>query len=446
MTTQTIRRALITGSAVAIAAVAFPAFAQESFLDVGEQEPITILINSSPWYAGFEEVVALYEEQTGNIVELDATPYNGVLEKARNAIRTGESPYDILNLDSGWTIEFYESDVLRPLGEIVEGYAMPEEVFTCGESYFWNEEANYRTAEGGTLMAVPPNCNVHVLVYRSDLVETPPATYDDLLAQCESIQSPPELYGFATRGERGNAIHYDFMPFLLSYGGNIVADPASGDYTVTINSPEALAALERFIEVQNGCGPDNIGAMGQGDVIQLMAAGNAAMVQTVIAAWANYTDPTKSAVVDTVAAAPLPEGPAGRGVAIGNWHFAVPRNIPDERAQAAMAFIQWFLTEEAQTAYAEAGGIPVRGDVIERLSQEPGYEWMAAYQTNLEAGSHPLGFSEGAAVEQVMGLRLNQALIGEMSPAAALNAAASEIEEIFAQNGRQTGSLDPLPE
>ena len=186
--------------------------------------------------------------------------------------------------------------------------------------------------------------------------------------------------------------------------------------------------------------------MGQGDVIQLMAAGSAAMVETVIAAWANYTDPTKSAVVDTVAAAPMPEGPAGRGVAIGNWHFAIPRNIPDERAQAAMAFFQWFLTKEAQTAYAEAGGIPVRTDVMDALSGEPEYAWMKAYRTNLDAGVQALGFAEGASVEQVMALRLNQALIGEMSPAAALNAAAKEIEAVFAQRGRKTGHLEPLPE
>lgn len=421
-----------------------PAAAQESFLDVGQQEPITVLINASPWYGGFEAIVDLYAAQTGNEVNVDVTPYNGVLEKARNAVRSPESPYDILNLDSGWTIEFYGSDVLRPLASIVDGYKLPDEVFTCGDSYFWNKEKGFRTREGGVLMAVPPNCNVHVLAYRSDLVQKPPATYDELLSQCKAVQKRPTLYGFATRGERGNGIHYDFMPFLLGYGGRIVADPANGDYKVTVNSPEALAALGRFIEVAKTCAPDNVAAMGQGDVIQLMAAGSAAMVQTVIAAWANYTDPNKSAVVDTVAAAPVPAGPAGRGDAIGNWHFAVPRNIPDERAQAAMAFMRWFLTKEAQMAYAEAGGIPVRRDVMQALQGQPKYAWMAAYQTTLEGGSQPLGYLEGAAVEQVMGLRLNQALIGTMSPAAALNAAAKDIEAIFAKGGRRTGRLDDL--
>ncbi len=442
MTTMT-RRAALAGAALLLAAVPVRA---ETFLDVGAQEPISILINASPWYGGFEAVVDLYVEQTGNEVEIDATPYNGVLEKARNAVRTAESPYDVLNLDQGWNIEFYEQDVLRPLDEVVPGYAMPPEVVTCGDSYFWNAEKNFRTSEGGRLMAIPPNCNTHVLVYRSDLVETVPATYDELLTTCEALQDKPKLYGFATRGERSQGISYDFTPFLLSYGARFVADAGNGDYTVVINSPEALAALEKFVAVQTTCAPDNVGALGQGDVIQLMAAGSAAMVETVIAAWANYTDPTKSAVVDTVAAAPMPEGPAGRGIPIGNWHFAIPRNIPDARAEAAMAFFQWFLTREAQVAYAEAGGIPVRTDVMDELSEQPEYAWMKAYRTNLDAGEQVLGFAEGASVEQVMALRLNQAVIGELSPAAALNAAAKEIEAVFVQRGRATGHLDPLPE
>jgi multiple sugar transport system substrate-binding protein len=437
----TARQALLL--CTALGGVAGPVSA-ESFLDVGKQAQITVLINSSPWYAGFEGVVALYEEQTGNVVEIDATPYGGVLEKARNAVRSPESPFDILNLDSGWTIEFYGSDVLRPLAEVAPGFTLPENVMTCGDSYFWNAEKDFRTSDGGTLMAVPPNCNVHVLVYRTDLVDTPPATYETLLAQCQSLQNRPELYGFVTRGERGNGIHYDFMPYLLSYGARIVAAPEAGDYQVVVNSPEARAALETFIAVQKTCAPDNVGALGQGDVIQLMAAGSAAMVQTVIAAWPNYVNPTKSAVIDKVAAAPMPEGPAGRVVAIGNWHFAIPRNIPDERAQAAMAFFQWFLTKEAQTAYAELGGIPVRSDVLETLSARPEFAWMTAYKTNLEAGYHPLGFAEGAAVEQVMGLRLNQALIGELTPAVALNTAAEEIARIFEGTGRRTGTLAPL--
>ena len=42
-----------------------------------------------------------------------------------------------------------------------------------------------------------------------------------------------------------------------------------------------------------------------------------------------------------------------------------------------------------------------------------------------------------------MSLQLSEALIGEVSPAAALNAAAAEIEAIFRSRGRKTGLLEP---
>ena len=77
--------ALAVGLALPLAVTV--AHAQPSFADVGKQPPITILINSSPWYAGFEKAVELYEKQTGNKVKLDVTPYGGMLEKARNAVR-----------------------------------------------------------------------------------------------------------------------------------------------------------------------------------------------------------------------------------------------------------------------------------------------------------------------------------------------------------------------
>jgi multiple sugar transport system substrate-binding protein len=435
---------------LASALLASTARAGASFLDVGKQPPITILINSSPWLGGFQAVAGLYEQQTGNKINLDVTPYPGMLEKARNGVRGTESPDDVLNLDTGWTIEFYEGGFLVPLDQVEPGYTMPPEVLTCGDSYFWNAAKRYREREGGVLMAIPPNCNTHVLVWRKDLFDkaglAEPKTIDDVLNACAKLQSP-RLYGFATRGEGANGIRFDWMPWMLGYGGHFVKDPANGDYTVTINSPESKAALDKFIEVMKRCAPPNAGTLGQADVIQLMAVGKAAMIEVVIAAWANLQDPNKSVVAGKVAAAVNP-APAGHtpGVIIGNWHFVIPKNIPLVRQKADVAFFKWFLTKEAQTAYAEAGGIPVRSDVLSELATQPKYAWMAAYNESMKLGRQELGYLEGPAVEQAIGLRLNQALIGEMSSGKALNEAAQEIRDIFGRSGRRTGMLPPLPE
>jgi multiple sugar transport system substrate-binding protein len=437
-------------SAAALALLSGTALAQGA--NVGKQPQITILINSSPWYAGFEKVVNLYEQQTGNKIKLDVTPFGGILEKARNAVRGGESPYDILNLDTQWTIEFYEGGFLTPLTDIDPSFTLPKEVFTYDQSGYWNAEKRWRTAEGGKLMAYSPNGNVHLFLYRSDLFKeaglNAPQTWEDVVAACGKLHNPPRAYGAVFRGEKGNSIRYDWMPFMLGSGATVAKDPAAGDFTVTINSPEGKKALDLMVEVAKRCGPPNMAALGQSDVIQLLATGRAAQGMVVAAAWPNFEDPSKSAVAGKLEAVPVPRPAAGRnGDAIGNWHFVVPKSVPEDRKKAVMAFSNWFLTQAAQKAYLEGGGIPVRSDVLtDDLAAQPKYRWVKAYLETQNFARQELGYAEGPQIEQVLGLRLNQALLGEMSSAAALNAAAKEIEEIFRKSGRKTGLLPPLPE
>jgi multiple sugar transport system substrate-binding protein len=234
---------------------------------------------------------------------------------------------------------------------------------------------------------------------------------------------------------------------MLAEGGSVVKDPAAGDYTVTINSPQTKAALDLYIDLLKKCGPQNYGSLGQGDVIQLLATGKAVQGDVVTAAFASFEDPSKSAVVGKLDTVPLPRGRAANGAVIGNWNAGIPKNLPDAQKKAALAFSRWFLTYDAQRAFAQSGGIPNRSDVFTSdLAKEPRLRWMPAYLETQKFATQELGFAEGAQVEQILGLRLNQALIGEMSSGKALNAAAKEIEELFRKNNRKTGSLPALPE
>ena len=84
--------------------------------------------------------------------------------------------------------------------------------------------------------------------------------------------------------------------------------------------------------------------------------------------------------------------------------------------KAAPAFARWFLSQSAQVAYGKAGGIPVRSDVLSSdLAKYPMNRWMPAYLEALKTAKQELGYQEGAQVEAVLGLKLNQALIGELN-------------------------------
>ncbi len=431
-----------------------PALAQDSFMDVGQQQPITILINASPWYNGFENVVELYQEQTGNVVNLEVTPFDGMLEKARSAVRSGgTSPLDLLNINSTWTVEFYKGGFLSPLNEIDPDFKVPPEVFSLDDAGCWDEAKEYRTCETGKLMGYAPNGNIQLFYYRSDAYEEKglkvPTTFDEVLANCKALHNPPDAYGYLQRGEKGDPIYYDWMAYMLAYGAKVEADPENGDYAVTINSPEAKQALDKYIEIGRTCGPENHGTLGQGDLIQLMQTGKGLQAHAVVAAFPNFDNPQKSAVVGKINAAMLPRAtPEGEpGVAIGSWVFAIPKNASEAGKKGAIAFSKWFLTAEAQYAYTEGGGIPVREDTFNSdLKEKPEFRWMAAYQEEIPFGRQLFGYAEGAAVQIALGLKLNQALIGELTSAQALNQAAAEIHAIFQRNGRKTGMLPPLPE
>jgi len=448
-----IRRTFTALAAVAaMLCAAAPALAQKAFADVGKQPPITVLLGSTPWYPAFEKVVGEYEQQTGNKVKLDVTPFAQILEKARNATRSGQSPYDLIMLDTQWTIEFYEGGFLVPLSDIDPAFVMPKEVLSFGDSGYWNAQKRWRTADGGKLMAYTVLGNVQLLYYRADLLKqagiAPPKTWDEVLAACTKLANPPGMYGFVARGEKGNGIRYDWQSVMLAEGATVVKDPAAGDYTVTINSPQGKNALDLYINLLKRCGPPNYGSLGQGDVIQLLSTGKAALGDVVTAAFASFEDPNKSAVVGKLETVPLPSGRGGaHGAVIGNWNAVIPKNTAEAQRKAALAFSRWFVTYDAQRAFAQAGGIPNRSDVFTSdLAKEPKLRWMPAYLETQKFARQELGYAEGAQVEQILGLRLNQALIGEMSSGKALNTAAKEIEELFRKNGRRTGALPPLPE
>jgi multiple sugar transport system substrate-binding protein len=153
-------------------------------------------------------------------------------------------------------------------------------------------------------------------------------------------------------------------------------------------------------------------------------------------------------VVGKLDVVPIPRAADGKhGAVIGNWNYAIPKAVNPARKKAALAFAKWMMSYDAQYAFAKAGGIPIRTDVLTSdLSRMPEYRWMPAYLETLKTAKQELGYAEGAQVEQILGLRLNQAVIGEMSSGKALNTAAQEIKDIFEKNKRKTGTIAALPE
>ncbi|HEX3348503.1 MAG TPA: extracellular solute-binding protein [Acetobacteraceae bacterium] len=437
------RRGVLAGAAVVVTAPGAARSAQVA--------PITIAINQSPWFDGFRKLVDTYVSETGNKVSMDVNSFEGLLQKSRDSVRAKDGAYDLLPLNGSFFVEFYYGGFMMPLQEIDASFKLDPNVFTFDDTVYFDPATRTMNAKTGKLMTVPINPNVPMLYYRTDLYEKAglkvPETFAELLANAKKLNDPPKIYGIVQRGARGSTdVSYDFFPYFLGFGADMFRDPKGGDFTVTVNSDKGRAALDYYLTLEHDAGHPNTGGLGQAQVIQNVVTGKAAHAIMVIAAWAQMDDKTKSLVPGKIGYAVPPHAPGFHpGLPIGHWLAGIPRNVPRERQAAALAFLNWFQSFDAQMKYTLAGAPPVRGDVLRtEVPNRPELRWMKPLADALPYGRVMWTVPEGGELTAVLDLRLNQAVTGELTAATALNTIAKEFEAIMQKGGYKTGRLPDL--
>jgi multiple sugar transport system substrate-binding protein len=433
------RQALIGMGAGALALGPRLGFAQAAL------PPINIIINQSPWLDSFRKTVELYQQQSGNKVTLDVVPFDGMLEKQRNSVRSSQGDCDLLILNSGWFVEMYFGGFVTPVTDIDPNFKLDPDLFTLGDTIYF-DASNRTMTPKGKLMSVPIQPNIPMLYYRGDLYKEKglkaPETFEDLFNNAKTFNDPPKMYGIVQRGARGaNTVSYDFYPYLFGMGGAVFKDQAAGDYTVVLNNDKGKAALDYYINLAKEAGHPKTASQDQAQVIQALVTGHSAHASLVIAAYSQMDDPNKSAVVDKIEWAPTPHSPGlPPGPALGHWLGGVAHNIPDDRKRAVVEFFRWFQTKDAQMANLAAGGIPLNASVYrEPVADERKNRWMKPLAAALPHAINPYAFPEAAEVVAVLELGLNRSIAGEITTADALNSMSDDIFKIMEKYKYKTG-------
>ena len=418
---------------------------------VPKAAPITMVINQSPWFNGFRQLIEQYQKETGNKIELDVNPYSGALDKIRNSLRAGSGTYDLLAIDSNWMVEFFDGGFLTPLADVDPGFKLDPQIITYGGSIYWNEKLHTFDPRGGKLMGMSINGNVDVLYYRKDLYDQKglkvPQTWDQALENASRLTDGSKVYGFVHRDDRDSALA-DFSNYLFSFGGDIFANAPAGDFTVVVNSPVAKSALEFYLRLGKAGGYPTPGSVSQGQMIQLMATGKAAQTICIVGAWSQLEDPDKSVVIGKFETALIPRGAGTNGKhasRAGHWIGAIARNVPRERQQAALHFLNWFQTLDHQLTYTRYGSVPVRLDIGQsELARDPKFRFLKAQAENSNVAKMYAVVPEAAQLNSLLALRINECIIGKATVVEALNRAALELAELMSRSGRKIGRLPDL--
>jgi trehalose/maltose transport system substrate-binding protein len=151
------------------------------------------------------------------------------LQLARR-LAAADASMDILGLDVTWEAEFAEAGWILPWTGTFKEQAENGTLKVPLETATWK----------GKLYAVPYNSNTQLLWYRSDLVKTPPTTWDQMISQAEALakQGKPHLIEIQGAQYEGTTVWFNTL--VASAGGSILTPDGT---KASLGAP-AVKALE----------------------------------------------------------------------------------------------------------------------------------------------------------------------------------------------------------
>jgi multiple sugar transport system substrate-binding protein len=163
-------------------------------------------------------------------VELLPTDASQQREQLVRRLGAKDSTVDIIGMDVIWTAEFANAGWLRPWAEPLKSQ-VTKDVF--------NSVIDTASFDG-KLYGAPFNSNTELLWYRTDLVKTPPTTWDEMISQAEGLGKDIQVQ--ANRYE-GFTVWVNAM--IESAGTQILSGPETVDLEQG-PTEEALALIGRL--------------------------------------------------------------------------------------------------------------------------------------------------------------------------------------------------------
>lgn len=281
----------------------------------------------------FRTIVEECAEELDIRVNYEYIPFDQAQATYRTAAQADNAP-DVLRTEVAWGPEFAALGYTLDLTDFVSD----EERASYLEAPF-----NYNTW-GGRIWGLPQVTDAPALLYNKAMFEAAgvevPTTLEELYTVAQTISeklSTPEkrVYGLATLwGE------YPFQAIMWGYGGSLITVNEDGTFSIGVNSPETIAALEFTKSMLDAgiMGPGYDPSNQYGNSMTAFKEGVAAM--HFIGPWATADILSGPAFADAsnLGVVPIPPGPGGQGSPVGGHGYTIyaGTDYPEE----SLAFIR----------------------------------------------------------------------------------------------------------
>lgn len=350
----------------------------------------------------------------------DATQRHQIYVQRLNA--RADDP-DVLQLDVIWTPEFAAA-----------GWLLSLDPSTINRDDFFPAtiEAN---SWADRLYAVPWFVDVGMLYWRTDLLDSAPATLQKLIDMSRRAMRAPSgpPRGIVWQGARYEGLVTVFLEFLGAFGGEILAP----DGTVVVDSEPGVRALT-FMRDQiyrYGVAPEAVLTWHEEETRFAFQNGTTVLMRNWPYAYALMNSPD-SRVAGRFAVAPIPAAPAGRPTAaLGGAQLAV--NANSDVPEAAVALIEFLSAPEQMLERARvAGQFPTRPSLYDDPRLTSALPMPAAQALQIIEAATPRPVTPiYTQLSEILQIHLHRALVGQAEPAEALRGAARKMTATIEETG-----------
>lgn len=295
-----------------------------------------------------KERAKIWEAETGHSFNVVAMPSSTTDQFAlyRQWLAAGNADVDVYQTDVIWAPQLADQfvDLTRHMSDLV-GDHFP--------SIIESQTVN------GKLVAMPAFTDAPALYYRKDLLDkygkSVPKTWAELEATAMEIMDKEraagnsDLWGFVFQGNAYEGLTCDALEWVKSYGGGQIVEP---DGSISVNNPQAIAALERAKGWVGTIAPDGVLAYQEEESRGVWQLGNAVFMRNWPYAY-SLGNSGDSKVKGKFDVAPLPQGDGSKArsaATLGGWNLAVSKY--SENQEAAISLVRFLSSTEHQKANA----------------------------------------------------------------------------------------------
>ena len=388
-----------------------------------------------------------FEERTGIKVEIEMYEHSEAVSKVMLDLNSKRGRYDFILQPHRELGRFVENGHVVPFDAFLSDSKLrdpafqPEEVLYQG---LWKEISWY----SGKPYGFPFTALTMYLWYRADLAQdpkeragfkakygydlAPPRNWQEYTDMAEWFHRPDQgFYGTALQAKRHEALWYEWLNFLYSFGGDML-DTKTGSACgpVIVNSPEAVASLEYYKSLTAYSPTDTLN-YNWDEVIALMQQGKVfEIIMWNDATYAVAQDTSQSTVVGKMGFDMVPQGKGGKVGQVEGWTYLIPAT--SRNPGAAYLFIQWMMEYQQQLDQHLNGGASARPDVYAQNDVKKLSYTQASMDTNEVARPKPT-IPASPQITDILVRELSTALTGKKTPKQALDAAAVEISNLLGE-------------